>query len=123
MKELTPKEEEVLRKLWSEGEMTPRQVHESFDEPRPHFNTVATYLRILEQKGWVVKSPIAGTHLFTYRAKMNEEEVGRNSLKGIVTRFFNGSVAGMISSLLNDKDLTDDELQELIDLVNHKKGE
>lgn len=101
--------------------MTPRQVHESFDEPRPHFNTIATFLRILEQKGWARRNPIPGTHLYTYSATMTEEEAGRKSMKNIVSRFFNGSVTGMVSSLLNDKELTDKEISELIELVKNKK--
>ena len=59
MKPLTEKEEEVMRKLWNKNEMIAREVWDQYTEPRPHFNTVLTFLRILEQKGWVKHRTIA----------------------------------------------------------------
>ena len=63
MKPLTEKEEEIMRKLWTKDEMIAREVWEMYPEPRPHFNTVATFLRILENKGWVNHRPIGNPHL------------------------------------------------------------
>ena len=39
--------------FWSHGDMFVREVVERFDEPRPHFNTVATFVRGLEAKGFL----------------------------------------------------------------------
>lgn len=119
MKPLTAKEEEVMRKLWTQDEMIAREVWELYPEPRPHFNTVATFLKILEQKGWVAHRTIGNTNL--YKAIVSEEEVGRNSLKSLVDRFFNGSVANIVNALLKDENLSEEEIQELIDIVENKK--
>ena len=120
MKQLTEKEEEVMRKLWTKDEMIAREVWEQYAEPRPHFNTVLTFLRILEQKGWVKHRPIGNTNL--YRAVVTREEVGKNSLKTLIKNFFNGSAAGMVNALLKDENLSDEEIKELIDLVENKKA-
>lgn len=119
MKQLTDREEEVMRKLWTKDEMIAREIWEMYPEPRPHFNTVATFLRILEQKGWVKHRPIGNTHL--YRAAFSEEEMGRKSLKSIASKFFKGSMAGMVSSLLNDEELTKEEIAELKKIVEDSK--
>ena len=119
MKPLTEKEEEVMRKLWKKDEMIAREVWEQYAEPRPHFNTVLTFLRILEQKGWVKHRTIGNTNLYT--AIVSREEVGRNSLKAIIKNFFNGSAAGMVNALLKDENLSDKEIKELIDLVENQK--
>ena len=119
MKQLTEKEEEVMRKLWTKDEMIAREVWELYPEPRPHFNTIATFLRILEQKGWVKHRAIGNTNL--YRAVVSREEVGKNSLKSIITNFFNGSAAGMVNALLKDENLSAEEIKELIELVENKK--
>ena len=121
MKQLTEKEEELMRKLWTKDEMTAREVLEMYPEPRPHFNTIATVLRVLEQKGWVKHRPIGNTHL--YRASVSEDELGRKSLKNIVSRFFNGSMAGMISSLMKNENLSKEEIDELFDIVENKRKE
>ncbi|MCH5246778.1 MAG: BlaI/MecI/CopY family transcriptional regulator [Muribaculaceae bacterium] len=119
MKTLTEKEEEIMRKLWTKDEMIAREVWELYPEPRPHFNTVTTFLRILEQKGWVKHRSIGNTNL--YRAVVSKEEVGRNSLKNLIMNFFNGSAAGMVNALLKDENISDDEIKELINLVENKK--
>ena len=119
MKQLTEKEEEVMRKLWTKDEMIAREIWEMYPEPRPHFNTVATFLRILEQKGWVKHRPIGNTNL--YSAAVSEEEFGRKSLKSIITKFFNGSMAGMVSSLMKEENLTSKEIQELVDIMEDRK--
>ena len=119
MEQLTKKEEEVMRKLWTKDEMIAREIWEQYPEPRPHFNTVLTFLRILEQKGWVKHRTIGNTNL--YAAIVSREEVGKNSLKTLIRNFFNGSAAGIVNALLKDENLSDEEIQELIDLVENKK--
>ena len=121
MKPLTEKEEEVMRKLWVKDEMIAREIWEQYPEPRPHFNTVLTFLRILEQKGWVKHRTIGNTNL--YSAIVSREEVGKSSLKNLIKNFFNGSAAGMVNALLKDENLNDEEIKELIELVENKKKE
>ena len=116
MKQLTEKEEEVMRKLWTRDEVTARELLEMYPEPRPNFNTIATFLRILENKGWVKHRAISKVHL--YRAALTQEEMGRKSVKSIAGKFFNGSLAGMVSSLLKDEELTEEQLRELKEIVN-----
>ena len=120
MEQLTRKEEEVMRKLWTQEEMIAREVWEQYPEPRPHFNTVLTFLRILEQKGWVKHRTIGNTNL--YSATVSREEVGKNSLKNLIKNFFNGSAAGMVNALLKEENLSDEEIKELIELVQNKKS-
>lgn len=121
MKQLTEKEEELMRKLWNQGEVIARDLWESYPEPRPHFNTITTFLRILEQKGWVKHKTIGNTNL--YSAKLSEEEFGNKSLKSIVSKFFKGSLVGMVSSLLKEEKLTEKEIRELMNLIEAKKND
>lgn len=121
MKQLTEKEEEVMRKLWTKDEMIAREIWEQYTEPRPHFNTLLTFLRILEQKGWVKHRTIGNTNL--YSAIVSREEVGKNSIKNLIKNFFNGSAAGMVNALLKEEKLSDDEIKELIELIQNKKKE
>ena len=116
MKQLTLKEEEVMKKLWSRSEMTAREIMEMYPEPRPHVNTVSTFLRILEEKGWVKHRAIGTTNL--YRASFTEDEMGRKSMKSVVSKFFHGSMTGMISSLIKNQELSEEEIAELRKLVN-----
>lgn len=120
MKPLTNKEEEVMRKLWTKDEMIAKEIWDQYSEPRPHFNTVLTFLKILEQKGWVKHRTIGNTNL--YRAIVSREEVVKSSLKTLIKNFFNGSATGLVNTLIKDENLSDKEIEELIDLVENKKN-
>ena len=51
MKKLTRKEKEIMDLYWQHGPMFVKELLEYYDEPRPHFNTLSTTVRILEKKG------------------------------------------------------------------------
>ena len=53
MKELTSKEEEVMNFFWKEGPLFVKDIVAAYPEPRPHFNTISTIVRGLEEKGFV----------------------------------------------------------------------
>ena len=49
MKKLTNKEKEIMDLYWKHGPMFVKELLEHYDEPRPHFNTLSTLVRILEK--------------------------------------------------------------------------
>ena len=52
MKMLTAKEEEIMGYFWVKGPVVCKQLLDFYDEPRPHFNTLSTIVRGLEEKGF-----------------------------------------------------------------------
>lgn len=122
MKLLTPKEEEIMGFLWSKGPLFVRQMLEFYNEPRPHFNTVSTFVRILEAKGFVGHKAIGNSH--QYYALISEDEFRQKTLKGIVSKYFNNSYLGVVSSLVKEEEISIDELKELIRQVEdqHQQG-
>lgn len=50
---LTERETEIMQMLWDRGPLFVREMLEIYPEPKPHFNTIATLVRILEEKGYV----------------------------------------------------------------------
>ncbi len=53
MKRLTAKEEEIMQMFWKHGPMFVRELLAFYEEPKPHYNTVSTLVRGLEEKGFV----------------------------------------------------------------------
>lgn len=122
--ELTPKETEIMRMLWNDGPLFVREMLERYPDPKPHFNTVATTARILEEKGFISFETIGGAR--RYEAKIDIRGVRRKKMHEIVGNFFHNSYSNVVSSLLEDEEITVDELKELIKLVERnklKKGE
>ncbi len=115
MKPLTDKEEELMNKLWENGPMYVRELVESYPDPKPHFNTVSTFIRLLEQKGYVSHEKIGGS--YRYAPLVTRNDYSGLTLRGVVKRYFNNSLSGVISTLVKEERLTDAEIAELIEIV------
>ena len=50
MKALTAKEEEIMDFYWKEGPLFVKELLAFYAEPKPHFNTLSTIVRGLEEK-------------------------------------------------------------------------
>ena len=70
--QLTEREEELMRLLWQSGPMYITGLVELYPDPKPHFNTVSTVMRRLEQKGFVAHNDIGGSYQFYPVAKMED---------------------------------------------------
>lgn len=116
-KHLTPKEELIMSCFWQHGPLFVRQVVELMPEKKPHFNTVATFIRSLEAKGWLSHQQIGNS--FQYYPTVDVKEYRDKSLKGIVERFFNKSYLAFVSSLVKDEKISTDELRELINRIEN----
>lgn len=64
MKRLTVKEEEIMRIFWEHGPMFVRELLSFYDEPKPHYNTVSTLVRGLEEKGFVGYKAYGNTYQY-----------------------------------------------------------
>ncbi len=118
---LTPKEEEVMRMLWEHGPIQVSKMLELYPDPKPHFNTVSTFVRRLEAKGWVSHEEKEGS--FHYFAVARKEDFRSRSLWNFVKNYFGGSYYGAVSALVEEEKITADELKGLLDLIERKARE
>lgn len=63
-KQLSPKEEAIMACFWQHGPLFVREILELLPEPKPHFNTVSTFVRGLEAKGWVGHEQIGNSYRY-----------------------------------------------------------
>lgn len=108
-----------MQMLWNHGSMFVREIVELYDEPRPHFNTVATTIRILEQKGHVAHEVVGGSHRFY--AISQKEQFCQSSMSRIIRDYFSNSYLNAVSSLVREEKITVDELKELIEMVESQQ--
>src|SRR5690554_6894141 len=84
IRELTIKEEEVMQYFWEYGPLFVKQLVEKYPDPKPHFNTLSTYVRSLEEKGYLSHDVFGTT--YRYFSIINEEEYRKGNLKSVVKR-------------------------------------
>lgn len=115
MKKLTEREEELMEIFWSKGPLFVKEIVDEFPEPRPHFNTISTFVRLLEGKGFVRHTKFGAT--YRYEAAVSKDDYSRSTLRDVVDRYFGSSIRESVSALCREENLSDDELRSLIELV------
>ena len=115
MKRLTTKEKEIMDLYWKHGPMFVKELLEFYDEPRPHFNTLSTTVRILEKKGFLDHKQF-GTS-YQYFPTISERDYGRSSLTGIIKNYFDDSYLSAVSSFVKEEKISVDELKKLIERI------
>ena len=113
MKQLTQKEEEIMERMWDHGPLLVRELQAYYDEPRPHVNTLATLMKILEEKGFLGHKAITA-RCFQYFARISRDEYRGGSLEGVINKFFGKSYLSAVSALVESEKVSIDDLKELI---------
>lgn len=109
---LTGQELEIMKVIWKLGTPTVRQVYETLLERRKiAYTTVMTMMNILEQKGYLKKRH--GDRAFVYTPSRPEKQVIRDMVREFVGRVFNGAAEPLLLHLVEDDQLTKEELDEI----------
>lgn len=115
MKRLTTKEEEIMRIFWEQGPMFVRELLAYYDEPKPHYNTVSTLVRGLEEKGFVGYKAYGNT--YQYYALVSEKAYKRSALDEVISQYYDNSYTNVVSAFIEEEGLSVDELKALISQI------
>lgn len=116
--DLTEAELRVMHIVWDKGAATVGEVAAALPgEPGLAYNTVLTTLRILEQKGYVRHTKPREGRAFVYRAVVDRKRASRNAVRHVVRRFFGNSPELLVLNLLDDGDLSEQELRKIRNLL------
>lgn len=117
---LSDREAEIMGMLWKRGPLYVREILDSYPDPKPHFNTISTIVRILEDKGYVNHESISGS--YRYFAVAEASDFAGRSLAQIIKNYFDGSARAAVSALVEEERISVDELREIIDMVENNKS-
>lgn len=122
MKGLTAKEEEIMGFFWEKGPLFVKELLAFYSDPKPHFNTLSTIVRGLEEKGYLSHEAFGNT--YRYFAVVSNDEFRSRTLKGVISKYFNNSYLNAVSSLVKKEEISVDELKQLIEEVEnaHRKA-
>jgi predicted transcriptional regulator len=115
---LTEAELRLMDIVWDKGAATVGDVAAALPgEPGLAYNTVLTTLRILEQKGYVRHTKPREGRAFVYRAVVGRKQASRNAVRHLVRRFFANSPELLVLNLLDNGDLSQEELRNIRNLL------
>jgi BlaI family penicillinase repressor len=113
---LTEQELEIMKIVWERDRATVRDVYESLLERRKiAYTTVMTMMNILEQKKYLRKS--SEDRAYIYRPAKPKKQVIKGMVREFVDRVFNGSAEPLLVHLIEDRRLTNKDLDELARMI------
>ena len=115
IKTLTKAEEQIMQILWNLKEGVVKDVVEQFEEPRPAYTTVATVLKVLENKGFVSCRKIGNTNLFFPEVK--KHEYARFQFGSLLQDYFHGSFPKLATFFAKENNLSISELEEMLKIT------
>lgn len=104
-----------MKIVWTRERATVRNVYESLLERRRiAYTTVMTMMKILERKKYLRKTQ--ADRAYVYRAAQPQRKVLGAMVREFVNRVFNGSAEPLLVHLVEEHDLTPEDLKEIAEL-------
>ncbi|WP_295911150.1 BlaI/MecI/CopY family transcriptional regulator [uncultured Alistipes sp.] len=117
--ELTRAELEIMQVLWAKGAVVVHDILDEMDEPKPAYNTVSTIVRILEKKGFVSHKAYGKTH--EYYPLISKDDYARRYMDTVLNNFFGGSVSRLVSFFSENKAISLEETDAILDMLKKRK--
>jgi BlaI family transcriptional regulator, penicillinase repressor len=121
MPRFTDRELDVMAVLWELEEATVAEVQARLPDPLA-YTTVLTVLRTLEEKGHVDHREGSG-RAYVYRPLVERAAAGSSALGRLVDRVFAGSPELLLTQLVSERDLSDEELERMRRLLDERLKE
>ncbi len=104
-----------MKVVWQRERATVRDVYEALLEHRKvAYTTVMTMMKILERKKYLKKSQ--ADRAYVYRPTQPKRKVVGDMVRDFVNRVFNGSAAPLLVHLVEEHDLSPEDLEEIAQL-------
>ena len=121
MKALSEREQEVMNVIWEVRNCCVEDVLQRLPEPKPAYNTIQTFMKILEEKGFLAHKRDGKKHIFY--PLVEKPEYNRWILKHMKDSLFGGSAKSLLNTFIRDSDLTESDITDLMSLLKDLKEE
>ena len=119
MIKLAKREEQIMKVFWDLEKAFIRDVIPHLPDPKPHYNSVATMVKILEEKGFLSHETVG--NMYCYYPVVSRDEYQKHALKDIVSQYFDNSYPRMLAFFAKEQNLSEKELKEILDLIKSNK--
>lgn len=115
LKDLTKAEEQIMQILWKRGEAFVSDFLDDLEEPKPAYNTVSTFVRILVKKGFVGYKAYGKSH--QYYPLITKEEYTKSYFRRFITNYFSNSYSELVSFFAREKDISIKDMEDIREIV------
>lgn len=119
MQKLTNKEEEIMQILWKLKKAFVKEVMAEITEDQPHYNTLSTIIRNLEEKGFVSHNAFGNTYQYFPVVKI--EDYRKRFMNTAIDTYFDSSYKNMVSFFAKEEKISAEELREILAMIEKKQ--
>ena len=119
MQKLTNKEEEIMKILWKLKKAFVKEIRASIPGDKPHYNTLSTIVRNLEDKKYVDHETFGNTH--RYYPLVTKESYRKRHINATIADYYDNSYKSLVSFFAEEEKISVEELQEIIHLIEKNK--
>lgn len=119
MQRLTNKEEEIMQILWRLEKAFVKEVLAEIETDKPHYNTLSTIIRNLEDKGYVSYTAYGKTH--QYYPIISKESYRKKYFNSAIDNYFNSSYKNVVSFFAKEEKISVADLKDIIKLIESKE--
>ncbi|HMQ62478.1 MAG TPA: BlaI/MecI/CopY family transcriptional regulator [Flavilitoribacter sp.] len=118
MQKLAKREEQIMQILWRLNKAFVKEIMDEFPEPKPHYNTVSTIIRILEEKGYVDHEQFGNT--YRYYPILKKEIYQQQELGDILEAYFDNSYPKMVAYFARQEKISPEELEDILKMIRNE---
>jgi BlaI family transcriptional regulator, penicillinase repressor len=111
----------VMEIVWTLGEASVNQVKTKLARRKLAYTTVLSVMQKLDKAGWLTHREEG--RAYVYRPVVTRAEAGRSSLRQFIDRVCGGDPIAMFQHLLDDQELSADDLAELRKMIDKRRKE
>ena len=119
MIKLAKREEQIMQVFWELNKAFIKEIIPHLPDPKPHYNSVATMVKILEEKGFLVHETVG--NVYQYFPVVSREDYQQHAMKDIVSQYFDNSYPRMLAFFAKQQNLSETELNEIIQMIKSNK--
>ena len=110
-KRLTPAEEEIMQVLWKIEKGIIKDILKEFPSPKPAYNTVATVLRVMENKGFVTHD-VVGV-FYQFYPLFTKESYAKSQAKSLIKTYFESSLLKLTAAFAKEENLSLADIEQI----------
>ena len=119
MQKLAKREEQIMQAFWELQKALIKEIIPQLPDPKPHYNSVATIVKILEEKGFLDHEAVG--NVYQYFPVVSREDYQKHAMKDIVKHYFDNSYPRMLAFFAKEQNISEAELKEILQMIKSNK--
>jgi predicted transcriptional regulator len=112
---LARREEQIMQVFWELKTAFIKDVIPKLPGPKPHYNSVATIVKVLEEKGFLNHQTVG--NIYQYFPVISRHDYQQDAMGDLVSQYFDNSYPRMLAFFAKQQNMSEAELTEVIEII------